>query len=146
VNKTSVTDECEAVTVIDTQSGDEAKAGDSTYDSKIKLRVLQRLRQRQTSPKRRLIQQRRRFQDIGLTRSSQCGYAGNETSVTDECEAVTVVDTQSGDEAKAGDSTYDSKIKLIVTGVAEAATAANFAKTTIDPTAKAFPGHSSDMK
>jgi hypothetical protein len=93
-----------------------------------------------------LIQQRRRFQDIGLTRSSQCGYAGNETSVTDECEAVTVIDTQSGDEAKAGDSTYDSKIKLIVTGVAEAATAANFAKTTIDPTAKAFPGHSSDMK
>ena len=47
----------------------------------------------------------------------------------------------------AGDiCTYDGKLKLIVTGVAEAATAANFAKTTIDPTAKAFPGHSSDMK
>ena len=71
----------------------------------------------------------------------------NETSVTDECEAPTVVDTQSGDEAQAGDiCTYDGKLKLIVTGVAEAATAANFAKTTIDPTAKAFPGHSSDMK
>jgi thioredoxin reductase (NADPH) len=47
----------------------------------------------------------------------------------------------------AGDiCTYDGKLKLIVTGVAEAATAANFAKTTIDPTAKAFPGHSSDIK
>ena len=47
----------------------------------------------------------------------------------------------------AGDiCTYDGKLKRIVTGIAEAATAANFAKTTIDPTAKAFPGHSSDMK
>lgn len=47
----------------------------------------------------------------------------------------------------AGDiCTYDGKLKLIVTGVAEAATAANFAKTRIDPKAKLFPGHSSDMK
>lgn len=47
----------------------------------------------------------------------------------------------------AGDiCTYDGKLKLIVTGVAEAATAANFAKTRIDPNAKLFPGHSSDMK
>ena len=56
-----------------------------------------------------------------------------------------VVDTQSGEETRAGDiCTYDGKLNLIVTGVAEAATAANFAKTTIDPTAKAFPGHSSE--
>jgi len=71
----------------------------------------------------------------------------NDTCGTDCLEAVTVVDTQSGEEPQAGYiCTYDGKLKLIVTGVAEAATAANFAKTTIDPTAKAFPGHSSDMK
>ena len=47
----------------------------------------------------------------------------------------------------AGDiCTYDGKLKLIVTGVAEAVTAATFAKMTNDPTAKAFTGHSSDMK
>nr|CAA9274918.1 Thioredoxin reductase [uncultured Armatimonadetes bacterium] len=47
----------------------------------------------------------------------------------------------------AGDiCTYVGKLKLIATGVGEAGTAANFAKTFIDPAAKAFPGHSSDMK
>lgn len=47
----------------------------------------------------------------------------------------------------AGDiCTYIGKLKLIATGVGEAGTAANFAKTYIDPKAKAFPGHSSDMK
>lgn len=47
----------------------------------------------------------------------------------------------------AGDiCTYPGKLKLIATGVGEAGTAANFAKTFIDPSAKAFPGHSSDMK
>ncbi len=47
----------------------------------------------------------------------------------------------------AGDiCTYTGKLKLIATGIGEAGTAANFAKTLIDPGAKAFPGHSSDMK
>ncbi len=47
----------------------------------------------------------------------------------------------------AGDiCTYRGKLKLIATGVGEAGTAANFAKTFLDPSAKAFPGHSSDMK
>jgi thioredoxin reductase (NADPH) len=47
----------------------------------------------------------------------------------------------------AGDiCTYHGKLKLIATGQGEAGTAANFAKTFIDPSAKAFPGHSSDMK
>ena len=47
----------------------------------------------------------------------------------------------------AGDiCTYTGKLKLIATGFGEAGTAANFAKTFIDPAAKAFPGHSSDMK
>jgi ferredoxin/flavodoxin---NADP+ reductase len=47
----------------------------------------------------------------------------------------------------AGDiCTYSGKLKLIATGMGEAGTAANFAKTFIDPNAKAFPGHSSDMR
>jgi thioredoxin reductase (NADPH) len=37
---------------------------------------------------------------------------------------------------------HGAKLKLIATGVGEAAIAANFAKVRIDPTAKAFPGHS----
>lgn len=37
---------------------------------------------------------------------------------------------------------HGGKLKLIATGVGEAAIAANFAKVMIDPTAKAFPGHS----
>lgn len=41
--------------------------------------------------------------------------------------------------------TFASKLKLIATGVGEAATAVCIAKTLIDPTAKLFPGHSSDM-
>jgi len=47
----------------------------------------------------------------------------------------------------AGDvATFDGKLKLIATGVGEAAIAANHAKTFIDPGSRAFPGHSSDMK
>lgn len=46
----------------------------------------------------------------------------------------------------AGDvTTYDGKLKLIATGLGEAVTAVNFAKMHVDPTAKAFPGHSSEM-
>ena len=40
---------------------------------------------------------------------------------------------------------FDGKLKLIATGVGEAATAVCFAKTYLDPVAKLFPGHSSDM-
>ncbi len=46
----------------------------------------------------------------------------------------------------AGDvASFDGKLKLIVTGFGEAATAANFAKAFIDPHSRAFPGHSSEM-
>lgn len=38
--------------------------------------------------------------------------------------------------------THGAKLKLIATGVGEAAIAANWAKTRVDPAAKAFPGHS----
>jgi ferredoxin/flavodoxin---NADP+ reductase len=44
-----------------------------------------------------------------------------------------------------GDITlYDGKIKLIATATAEAAVAANYAKTAIDPASRLFPGHSSE--
>jgi ferredoxin/flavodoxin---NADP+ reductase len=42
--------------------------------------------------------------------------------------------------------TFEGKLKLIATGVGEAATAVCFAKTRLDPEAKLFPGHSSDME
>ena len=41
--------------------------------------------------------------------------------------------------------TYDGKLKLIATGVGEATTAVCYAKTYVDPDARLFPGHSSDM-
>ncbi|MHB8636912.1 MAG: NAD(P)/FAD-dependent oxidoreductase [Fimbriimonadaceae bacterium] len=41
--------------------------------------------------------------------------------------------------------TFDGKIKLIATGNGEAATAVCMAKMRLDPAAKLFPGHSSDM-
>lgn len=41
---------------------------------------------------------------------------------------------------------YEGKLKLIATGVGEAVTAVCFAKTRLDPSAKLFPGHSSDME
>lgn len=41
---------------------------------------------------------------------------------------------------------YDGKVKLIATGVGEATMAVCQAKLMLDPTAKLFPGHSSDMK
>lgn len=40
---------------------------------------------------------------------------------------------------------HDAKLDLIATGVGEVCIAVNYAKTFIDPTAKTFPGHSSDM-
>jgi ferredoxin/flavodoxin---NADP+ reductase len=42
-------------------------------------------------------------------------------------------------------ATFDGKLKLIATGTGEVAIAVNYAKTFIDPKARAFPGHSSDM-
>lgn len=47
----------------------------------------------------------------------------------------------------AGDVTaHEGKLDLIATGFGEAAVAVNFAKTRIDPTARAFPGHSTEEK
>jgi thioredoxin reductase (NADPH) len=41
---------------------------------------------------------------------------------------------------------HDAKLKLIATGVGEAATAVCFAKVYLDPSARLFPGHSSDLE
>ncbi len=41
---------------------------------------------------------------------------------------------------------YGKKLKLIATGVGEAATAVCYAKTVLDPESKLFPGHSSDRE
>ena len=41
---------------------------------------------------------------------------------------------------------HDGKLKLIATGVGEVCVAVNYAKVYIDPSAKAFPGHSSNME
>jgi len=47
----------------------------------------------------------------------------------------------------AGDiATHEGKLALIATGFGEATIGVNFAKHYIDPKAKVFPGHSSDMK
>ncbi len=47
----------------------------------------------------------------------------------------------------AGDiATYPGKLKLIATGVGDICIAVNYAKTRIDPNAKAFPGHSSNLE
>ncbi|CAN5427027.1 NAD(P)/FAD-dependent oxidoreductase [soil metagenome] len=46
----------------------------------------------------------------------------------------------------AGDvATHPGKLNLIATGFGEAAVAVNFAKVWMDPSAKAFPGHSSEI-
>ncbi len=46
----------------------------------------------------------------------------------------------------AGDGcTYEGKLKLLATGVGEVCIAVNHAKHRLDPSAKMFPGHSSDM-
>ncbi len=46
----------------------------------------------------------------------------------------------------AGDiATFEGKLKLIATGVGEICTAVCHAKTVVDPSAKLFPGHSSNM-
>jgi ferredoxin/flavodoxin---NADP+ reductase len=42
-------------------------------------------------------------------------------------------------------TSYAGKLKLIATGFAEACTAVHFAKTYLDPGARAFPGHSSEL-
>lgn len=66
-----------------------------------------------------------------------------------EANAITVnekMETNLPGVYSAGDiCAHPAKLKLIATGAAEAATAVNFAVTYINPSAKAFPGHSSNL-
>lgn len=57
------------------------------------------------------------------------------------------METNIGGMFAAGDvASHPGKLKLISTGFGEVVTAVNFAKNYIDPSAKIYPGHSSDMK
>jgi len=64
---------------------------------------------------------------------------GRSIAVNSKCETNIAGVYAAGDIA-----TYPGKLKLIATGFGEAATAVNNAKSYIDPSAKAFPGHSSE--
>lgn len=63
--------------------------------------------------------------------------AGNAIDVNDKMETSIPRIYAAGDGCS-----HSAKLKLIATGVGEAAIAANFAKVAIDPSSKAFPGHS----
>lgn len=65
----------------------------------------------------------------------------NQIVVNDRCETNLPGVFAVGDVA-----THGTKLKLIATGVGEATTAVCVAKTLIDPDAKLFPGHSSDIE
>lgn len=57
------------------------------------------------------------------------------------------METNIGGIFAAGDvASHPGKLKLISTGFGEVVTAVNFAKNFIDPSAKIYPGHSTDMK
>ncbi len=74
---------------------------------------------------------------LDFVKESGLEMAGNSIKVNDRMETNLPGVFAVGDVC-----THGGKLKLIATGVGEAAIAANFAKVSIDPTAKAFPGHS----
>jgi thioredoxin reductase len=76
--------------------------------------------------------------DIGPIRNWGLELEGNAIRVNGRMETNLPGVYAAGDVAA-----YDGKLKLIATGTGEAAIAVNFAKTFIDPRARAFPGHSS---
>jgi thioredoxin reductase len=78
--------------------------------------------------------------DIGPIRNWGLSLQANQILVTSRMET-----NLSGVFAAGDVCSYDGKLKLIATGVGEVCIAVNFAKTLIDPNAKAFPGHSSNM-
>ncbi|MFN3649013.1 MAG: NAD(P)/FAD-dependent oxidoreductase [Armatimonadota bacterium] len=78
--------------------------------------------------------------DIGPIRQWGLELEGSQIKVNSRMETNLPGVYSAGDVA-----TYDGKLKLIATGTGEAAIAANFAKTFIDPSSRAFPGHSSEM-
>lgn len=74
---------------------------------------------------------------LDFVKESGLAMAGNSITVNDKMETNIPGVFAVGDVC-----THGGKLKLIATGVGEAAIAANFAKVRIDPAAKAFPGHS----
>jgi ferredoxin/flavodoxin---NADP+ reductase len=74
---------------------------------------------------------------LDFVKESGLEMSGNSIKVNDRMETNIPGIFAVGDVCSHG-----GKLKLIATGVGEAAIAANFAKVSIDPTAKAFPGHS----
>lgn len=78
--------------------------------------------------------------DLGPMRSWGLELKGNSIQVNSRMETNLPGVYAAGDVVN-----YDGKLKLIATGVGEAAVAVNLAKTVIDPTARLFPGHSTNM-
>lgn len=78
--------------------------------------------------------------DLGPIKSWGLELQGNSIKVNSRMETNLPGIYSAGDVV-----TYDGKLKLIATGVGEAAGAVNHAKVFIDPSCRAFPGHSSDM-
>lgn len=74
---------------------------------------------------------------LDFVKESGLAMVGNSIKVNDQMETNLPGVFAVGDVC-----THAGKLKLIATGVGEAAIAANFAKVRIDPSAKAFPGHS----
>jgi len=74
---------------------------------------------------------------LDFVKESGLTMQGNSIAVNDKMETNIPGIFAVGDVCSHG-----GKLKLIATGVGEAAIATNFAKVRIDPTAKAFPGHS----
>lgn len=78
--------------------------------------------------------------DLGPARTWGLELNGNSVAVNEFMETNLPGVYGAGDIAG-----HDAKLKLIATGYGEVCIAVNFAKKRIDPTAKAFPGHSSAM-
>lgn len=77
---------------------------------------------------------------LDFVKDSGIAMQGNSIAVNEKMETNIPGIFACGDVAAHG-----AKLKLIATGVGEAAIAANFAKVHVDPTAKAFPGHSTTV-
>lgn len=78
--------------------------------------------------------------DIGPIRNWGLELEGNAIKVNSRMETNLPGVYAAGDVC-----TYDGKLKLIATGTGEVAIAVNHAKTFIDPKARAFPGHSTEL-
>jgi thioredoxin reductase (NADPH) len=79
------------------------------------------------------------FSDLGSIKNWGLTIQGNSIVVNSKMETTIPRVFAAGDVV-----IYPGKLKLIATGFGDAATAVNHAKAAIDPTAKVYPGHSSN--